>query len=57
MPSKIPTSTIPTWTHSLPAALLLMTPFDVLASLAMDIYLPVVPLIPACWIPRPPSCN
>lgn len=31
------------WTYSLPAALLLMVPFDLLASLAMDIYLPVVP--------------
>lgn len=34
------------WDHSLPAALLLMAPFDVLASLAMDIYLPVVPAMP-----------
>ncbi|WP_256559376.1 CmlA/FloR family chloramphenicol efflux MFS transporter [Myxococcus dinghuensis] len=31
------------WKHSVPAALLLMAPFDLLASLAMDIYLPVVP--------------
>lgn len=31
------------WNHSVPAALLLMAPFDLLASLAMDIYLPVVP--------------
>ncbi|WP_256571248.1 CmlA/FloR family chloramphenicol efflux MFS transporter [Myxococcus guangdongensis] len=31
------------WTYSVPAALLLMAPFDLLASLAMDIYLPVVP--------------
>jgi len=30
----------------MPAALLLLSPFDVLASLAMDIYLPVVPIIP-----------
>ena len=31
------------WKFSLTAALLLMTPFDLLASLGMDIYLPVVP--------------
>lgn len=37
----------PTWGHTLPAALLLMAPFDILASLAMDIYLPVVPAMPA----------
>lgn len=30
----------------MPAALLLMAPFDILASLAMDIYLPVVPAMP-----------
>ncbi|MBW0366315.1 CmlA/FloR family chloramphenicol efflux MFS transporter [Ensifer adhaerens] len=36
-----------TWSYSLPAALLLMAPFDILASLAMDIYLPVVPDMPA----------
>ncbi|BCH30721.1 chloramphenicol efflux pump [Mesorhizobium sp. L-8-10] len=35
-----------TWTLSLPSALLLMAPFDILASLAMDIYLPVVPAMP-----------
>ncbi|OCO98728.1 MULTISPECIES: CmlA/FloR family chloramphenicol efflux MFS transporter [unclassified Ensifer] len=35
-----------TWPYSLPAALLLMAPFDILASLAMDIYLPVVPEMP-----------
>lgn len=35
------------WTYSLPAALLLMAPFDLLASLGMDVYLPVVPLMPA----------
>jgi DHA1 family florfenicol/chloramphenicol resistance protein-like MFS transporter len=34
------------WNYSLPAALLLMAPFDILASLAMDIYLPVVPAMP-----------
>lgn len=36
----------PSWAHTLPAALLLMAPFDILASLAMDIYLPVVPSMP-----------
>lgn len=36
----------PTWTYSVPAALLLMAPFDILASLAMDIYLPIVPAMP-----------
>lgn len=36
----------PTWGCSLPAALLLMAPFDLLASLAMDIYLPVLPAMP-----------
>jgi DHA1 family florfenicol/chloramphenicol resistance protein-like MFS transporter len=38
--------TSPSWAYSLPAALLLMAPFDILASLAMDIYLPVVPSMP-----------
>ncbi|MEW5716854.1 MFS transporter, partial [Pseudomonas sp. SB113] len=36
----------PVWAYTLPAALLLMAPFDILASLAMDIYLPVVPAMP-----------
>ncbi len=36
-----------TWGYSLPLALLLMAPFDILASLAMDVYLPVVPAMPA----------
>ena len=36
-----------TWTYSLPMALLLMAPFDLLASLGMDVYLPVVPRMPA----------
>lgn len=31
----------------MPTALLLMAPFDILTSLAMDIYLPVVPAMPA----------
>ncbi|MHC1548348.1 CmlA/FloR family chloramphenicol efflux MFS transporter [Phyllobacterium sp. K27] len=34
------------WAYSLPATLLLMAPFDILASLGMDIYLPVVPAMP-----------
>jgi DHA1 family florfenicol/chloramphenicol resistance protein-like MFS transporter len=34
------TTTRPAWAYTLPAALLLMAPFDILASLAMDIYLP-----------------
>ncbi|OCJ11983.1 chloramphenicol efflux MFS transporter [Rhizobium sp. AC27/96] len=41
MPSKTQT-----WNYRLPAALLLMAPFDILASLAMDIYLPAVPIMP-----------
>lgn len=40
------TTTRPAWAYTLPAALLLMAPFDILASLAMDIYLPVVPAMP-----------
>ncbi|MCV3738267.1 chloramphenicol/florfenicol efflux MFS transporter FloR [Rhizobium sp. TRM96647] len=40
------TITRPRWAYTLPAALLLMAPFDILASLAMDIYLPVVPAMP-----------
>ncbi|MBB6355381.1 CmlA/FloR family chloramphenicol efflux MFS transporter [Aminobacter aganoensis] len=43
----MPNRNFSTWGHSLPAALLLMAPFDILASLAMDIYLPVVPQMPA----------
>ncbi|MGH6860009.1 MAG: CmlA/FloR family chloramphenicol efflux MFS transporter [Phyllobacterium sp.] len=42
----MPYSQSSSWTLSLPAALLLMAPFDILASLAMDIYLPVVPEMP-----------
>jgi len=37
----------PQWSYSLPFALALMAPFDILASLAMDIYLPVVPSMPS----------
>ncbi|WPZ15122.1 CmlA/FloR family chloramphenicol efflux MFS transporter [Nitratireductor rhodophyticola] len=36
----------PQWALTLPAALLLLAPFDILASLAMDIYLPIVPAMP-----------
>ncbi|WP_454747400.1 CmlA/FloR family chloramphenicol efflux MFS transporter [Ciceribacter selenitireducens] len=36
----------PVWAYSLPASLLLMAPIDILASLAMDIYLPIVPAMP-----------
>ncbi|QSQ17513.1 CmlA/FloR family chloramphenicol efflux MFS transporter [Myxococcus landrumensis] len=39
----MPVSRSLSWNHSVPAALLLMAPFDLLASLAMDVYLPVVP--------------
>ena len=35
------------WTYSLPVALLLFAPFNILASLGMDIYLPIVPAMPA----------
>lgn len=38
--------TRPSWAYTLLSALLLMAPFDILASLAMDIYLPVVPSMP-----------
>lgn len=38
--------THPTWGYSLPAALVLMAPFDLLASLAMGIYLPAVATMP-----------
>lgn len=34
-----------TWRHSLAATLFLLSPFDLLASLGMDMYLPVVPLM------------
>ncbi len=33
------------WRYSLPATLLLLSPFDLLASLGMDMYLPVVPFM------------
>ncbi|MCG8272309.1 multidrug effflux MFS transporter [Aquamicrobium sp. NLF2-7] len=34
------------WSYTFPWALALMAPFDILASLAMDIYLPVIPEMP-----------
>ncbi|MDX7986312.1 CmlA/FloR family chloramphenicol efflux MFS transporter [Xenorhabdus sp. 12] len=39
--------TSPIWGYSLSSAILLMAPFDLLASLAMDVYLPVIPDMPA----------
>lgn len=39
-------SKVQRWSYSVPAALLLMAPFDILTSLAMDIYLPIVPVMP-----------
>ncbi|MDR6290442.1 MULTISPECIES: CmlA/FloR family chloramphenicol efflux MFS transporter [Inquilinus] len=41
------------WPQSLTAALLLMSPFDLLASLGMDVYLPVVPRMPAALAATP----
>ncbi|MEQ2025149.1 CmlA/FloR family chloramphenicol efflux MFS transporter [Xenorhabdus szentirmaii] len=38
--------TSPVWGYSLSSALVLMAPFDLLASLAMDVYLPVIPDMP-----------
>ncbi|WP_337244664.1 CmlA/FloR family chloramphenicol efflux MFS transporter [Luteimonas sp. gir] len=43
----------PNWAYSLPSTLLLMVPFDLLASLAMDVYLPVVPQMPAALATSP----
>ncbi len=43
----MPDKSTPLWAYSLPSALLLMAPFDLLASLAMDVYLPVIPQMPA----------
>ncbi|MGE6608340.1 CmlA/FloR family chloramphenicol efflux MFS transporter [Halomonas sp. NPDC076908] len=34
------------WAYSLPVALVLLAPFNILASLGMDIYLPIVPAMP-----------
>jgi DHA1 family florfenicol/chloramphenicol resistance protein-like MFS transporter len=41
------------WAYSLPAALLLLAPFNILASLAMDIYLPVVSAMPGILATTP----
>lgn len=35
------------WPYPLPSTLVLMVPFDLLASLAMDVYLPVIPQMPS----------
>ncbi|AYQ42677.1 MFS transporter [Burkholderia aenigmatica] len=43
----MPEQSTPVWAYSLPSALLLMAPFDLLASLAMDVYLPVIPEMPS----------
>lgn len=51
----MPDHNLPTWPYTLPAALLLMAPFDILASLAMDIYLPVVPEMPGILGTSPAS--
>lgn len=42
----MPVKSTPVWAYSLPSALLLMAPFDLLSSLAMDVYLPVIPEMP-----------
>ncbi|WP_159586565.1 CmlA/FloR family chloramphenicol efflux MFS transporter [Chelativorans xinjiangense] len=42
----MPTQNPRLWTYSLPVALMLLAPFNILASLGMDIYLPVVPAMP-----------
>ena len=41
------------WTYSLSISLVLMAPFDLLASLGMDIYLPVVPQMPGALATTP----
>ncbi|WP_274627489.1 CmlA/FloR family chloramphenicol efflux MFS transporter [Arvimicrobium flavum] len=42
----MPTFPVRPWTYTLPCALALLAPFNLLASLGMDIYLPVVPAMP-----------
>ena len=42
----MPTKNPHLWTYSLPVALVLLAPFNILASLGMDIYLPIVPAMP-----------
>lgn len=49
MPKKVAHA----WAYGLPSTLLLMVPFDLLASLAMDVYLPVVPQMPAALATSP----
>jgi DHA1 family florfenicol/chloramphenicol resistance protein-like MFS transporter len=41
------------WPYSLAATLLLLSPFDLIASLGMDVYLPVVSLMPAALATTP----
>lgn len=41
------------WTYSLPIALMLLAPFNILASLGMDIYLPIVPTMPVILATTP----
>lgn len=43
------TRNLKAWTYGPPAALMLLAPFNILASLGMDIYLPVVPAMPAIF--------
>jgi MFS transporter, DHA1 family, chloramphenicol/florfenicol resistance protein len=41
-----------TWNYSLKTSVLILAPFDLLASLGMDIYLPVVPRMSVPVVPR-----
>lgn len=41
------------WNFSLSAALLLLCPFDLIASLGMDLYLPAIPDMPAIFVTTP----
>lgn len=41
------------WTYGLPASLMLLAPFNLLASLGLDIYLPVVPDMPVALATTP----
>ncbi len=43
------TRNLKAWTYGLPAALMLLAPFNIFASLGMDIYLPVVPVMPGIF--------
>jgi MFS transporter, DHA1 family, chloramphenicol/florfenicol resistance protein len=42
-----------TWSYSLTLSVLMLAPFDLLASLGMDVYLPVVPQMPAALSTTP----